>query len=596
MAAMSSGERMFGAGTPTLFGFADATGVTAPGLPLGPWPSSANAGAAGRTLIAAAANTDIALLKRLCIVLFSLSIQTRDAPVGALVCAECDKETFGSAGGTWSASNLIRLGSCTGSVLAVCERRVNSGGFPKTRVQSPFHDDSASSQAEAARLLCVGIRNDDWRWLAGPDGRLARTRRSFWSHASVRHRGRASAPRRLRLRRVGQALAGRRGRSCLHRRSVSSHRQLLHRMDHAARVFHRVPVGSSRRWQTCWIPDPVSRFDRALSHRRPASVFAAPAARHFVDVVPWRAQLPWHPRQCHVSGLGHDHRSRLVRNRCVWKRDSRIGYKHASRLFCGAPRLDITRVADRALLYDGIRIRSESGGGSAQGISFARILSRDCAGAFCWLCILCGRDCGRFFCGAMAKLVGKTIRHCRRIWTGYGNAMAGAPYPDRGDVRSFPVFQRKFRRGEPLVVFFRKTRHDSYALRQNSSPVSDAVDGDYRRNDCHARRAVPWRCASCSRDGGRLDGFRMWLARSEFIALPDRVSLTRPICRGARCVGRTATYRHEARPQIPGPFHTPGVDCARCMAFTRRSDALESPYTHKKNFLNAHVYFLRDHH
>jgi len=120
------------------------------------------------------------------------------------------------------------------------------------------------------------------------------------------------------------------------------------------------------------------------------------------------------------QGWATNHRSCLVRNR--WRLEARLTgrLEHVSRLFCGPLVLDITRVADRALLYDGIRIPFRKWRGSAQGISFARILSRDCAGAFCWLCILCGRDCGRFFCGAMAKLVGKTIRHCRRIWTGYG--------------------------------------------------------------------------------------------------------------------------------------------------------------------------------
>ena len=196
---------------------------------------------------------------------------------------------------------------------------------PKRGYNSPFHDDPARSQAEAARLLCVGIRHDDWRWLAGPDGRLARSRRSFWSHAGVRHWGRASAPRRLRLRRVGQAFAGRRRRSRLHRGSFSSHRQLLHRLDHAARIFHRLSLGGGRRRKTCWIPDPVTEFDGALSHRRPASVFAAPAAGSLDDAVSRRAQLSRHPRKRHVPRVGYNYGSGPVRNRCVWKRDSRVG-------------------------------------------------------------------------------------------------------------------------------------------------------------------------------------------------------------------------------------------------------------------------------
>jgi len=142
------------------------------------------------------------------------------------------------------------------------------------------------------------------------------------------------------------------------------------------------------------------------------------------------------------------------------------------------------------------------------------------------LCILCAAIAAVAL--HRSKACWKTIRHAAAFGQAW-DAMAGAPYPVAA-MSVFPVFNGNSC-GEPLC-FLSEDAHDPTRLRQNSSPVSDAVDGDYRRNDA-TLAGLSLAMRSCSRTEVGSMASRCGLAPSEFIALPDRVSL-RVRCRGAR--------------------------------------------------------------
>src|SRR5579859_7127438 len=90
---------------------------------------------------------------------------------------------------------------------------------------------ATGAQAGAAGLLRSGVWHDDRRGLAGADGRLAGPRRSAGGDAGVCDWRRAAAAGGVGVRRMGEAAAGRFGRSGIHGAGVSADRELFHGVD-----------------------------------------------------------------------------------------------------------------------------------------------------------------------------------------------------------------------------------------------------------------------------------------------------------------------------------------------------------------------------
>ncbi len=93
---------------------------------------------------------------------------------------------------------------------------------------------------------------------------------------------------------MGAASSGCRRRSCLHCTSFSADRKLFHRLDDAAGVLHRVPVGSGRSRQTCGVHFPIAEFVRVVPGGGAARFPAAAATRHPADRFSRVAELPGH--------------------------------------------------------------------------------------------------------------------------------------------------------------------------------------------------------------------------------------------------------------------------------------------------------------
>ncbi len=202
-----------------------------------------------------------------------------------------------------------------------------------------------------------------------------------------------------------------RRRSRLHRASFSAVRQLPYRLDDAARLLHRLPMGSGCARQTRRLPFPATGHLRTLSNRRTARFSPAPNSRHCHHAFPDHAELPRHSRQRHVPKLGHIGGACGLSRSRICQRTDGLRVAHAAPFQPRSARFHFAHPADRAVLCHRFRVRAQSCGRIAPRLSARKFLQGHCCRADGRCRVLCtGCRRGLLYC-AVARTSGQALCH-----------------------------------------------------------------------------------------------------------------------------------------------------------------------------------------
>ena len=218
----------------------------------------------------------------------------------------------------------------------------------------PGDHDHTRAQTPPRRLLRARIWHDGRRWMASPDGRLAGTQRAARRDSGFCPWGSFVVARRLCLWPMGTAASGRCWRGRLHCRGFSAGCQLFHRVDDAASVLHRVPVGSGCRGETCGVHLSIAEFARIVSSRGAAGFPAASGVGHRAYDFSCGAQLPGHPLERQFSELDDGDRALTLRPPPGHQRRSWRSCQFSSRVSHDALRINPAHAPDRAVFHDRI--------------------------------------------------------------------------------------------------------------------------------------------------------------------------------------------------------------------------------------------------
>ena len=152
--------------------------------------------------------------------------------------------------------------------------------------------------------------------------------------------------------------------------------QLCDRLDDAAGLCHRMPVGSGGHRAPGIVYFPRSKLPRALPHLRPACFSAARVARSGADRVAAGAQLSRYSLERDVSECDDLRSAAAGRD----FRRSGSGSWPRRKFFAPVQRraagVDTAGVANCAVLHDRVRSGIEGGRGIAPGFSRARLHAR----------------------------------------------------------------------------------------------------------------------------------------------------------------------------------------------------------------------------